>query len=148
MIVNRLDKAAYAAFYEMLVGSLEERHEVKPVHTLAEITELAHRLPGELEIWGCHAEDGRLLSGVMLLKLHEQCWHTQYIAASRLGRELHATDFLIEELIRRAQAERIKQFSFGSSTDQSGKNLNSGLFGFKSGFGVGSIVQDFYEVSL
>ena len=89
-----------------------------------------------------------MLAGVMLFRLHEDCWHTQYIAANKVGRELHATDFLLEELIRRAQEERVKQFSFGSSTDQNGKNLNSGLFGFKAGFGAGSVTQDFYEVSL
>lgn len=138
----------YPTFHSMLTTALMERHGTQPVHSLPEMLDLQHRFPEAIELWGCRTSEGELVAGVWLFKLHERCWHSQYITANELGRNLFATDLLLETMISRAQQTGISLFSFGSSTEDGGRHLNAGLFGFKAGFGVGAVVQDFYEVEL
>lgn len=146
--VVELDANGYAPFHKMLAEGLMERYDTQPVHTLDELLDLQQRFPEEIQLWGCHTPEGELVAGTWLFKLHTRCWHTQYITASGKGRELFATDLLLEELVNRAQKTGVAFFSFGCSTDDGGQNLNSGLFSFKAGFGAGAVVQDFYSVEL
>ena len=146
--VNVLDDKRYVSFHEMLVEGLMERHDTQPVHALEEFLDLQQRFPEEIQLWGCQTSDGELIAGLWLFKLHPKCWHTQYIIANAKGRELFATDLLLEELINRAQLAKVSYFSFGCSTEDGGLSLNAGLFSFKAGFGAGAVVQDFYEVDL
>jgi hypothetical protein len=146
--IFKLETSGIGAFHALLDANLRERHDTKPVHSLVEIEELQRRLPADIETWGCQTQTGELLAATWIFKLHSKCWHTQYIASNSHGRELFASDLLLEEIIDCAVKDKVDYFSFGSSTDNGGKELNNGLFGFKAGFGPGSVVQDFYEVLL
>jgi lipid II:glycine glycyltransferase (peptidoglycan interpeptide bridge formation enzyme) len=42
----------------------------------------------------------------------------------------------------------VRFFDFGISNENSGKVLNEGLYGFKSEFGCGGVVHEFYEIDL
>jgi len=148
LVVGEFDTNGFAPFHKMLAEGLTERYGTQPVHTLDELLDLQQRCPEEIQLWGCQTPDGELIAGVWLFKLHAKCWHTQYITANVKGRELFATDLLLEELVNRAQQAGVVHFSFGCSTDDGGRNLNAGLFSFKAGIGAGAVVQDFYEVEL
>ena len=73
--------------------------------------------------------------------------HTQYLGTSDEGRKVGALDFVLNELISKTYSDK-KYFSFGISTEDSGRYLNEGLIAQKEGFGARAIVHDFYEIKI
>jgi lipid II:glycine glycyltransferase (peptidoglycan interpeptide bridge formation enzyme) len=74
--------------------------------------------------------------------------HAQYTAASELAYEASALDAVFDASITEAAAQGARWFDFGVSTEQGGRMLNEGLHQFKSEFGGGGIVYEFYELAL
>jgi hypothetical protein len=64
------------------------------------------------------------------------------------GREIGALDLLIDHYINQAEHAGKKCFSFGISTEEQGRVLNSGLVQQKESFGARSVVHDFYKLEL
>ena len=50
--------------------------------------------------------------------------------------------------IKESEARGEKFFSFGISTENAGKTLNSGLINQKENFGARGLVLDFYEINI
>lgn len=148
LYAERLAAEKYGEFYSVLSESLRDRHDTAPVHSSEEMVELQGRFPETIHLHGCYVPGGELVAGVWAFKFGAAGWHTQYIATTARGRKLCATDFVVEDLVRLAEAEGVRTFSFGSSTDNAGTRLNAGLFAFKSGFGGGAVVHDFYKIAL
>jgi hypothetical protein len=136
----------YVAFHDLLTQTLAQRHGVVPVHACQEMLSIWRLFPKHVQLWGCRASDGELVAGIWLFRLHEDCWHTQYIAASAKGRENFATDFLLEAIVDLALTEGARVLTLGASTANGGKQLNDSLFYFKSRVGAGSAVHDFYRI--
>lgn len=132
-------------YWSLLEGVLRKNHEIKPVHTLDEIVDLQDKFPNNIHCYGVRYE-GLLAAGV-LIYLHKETVHTQYMANSAIGREIGALDYLIDHLINDVFKER-RYFNFGISTINDGTELNEGLISQKEGFGARAAVQDFYEVSI
>jgi hypothetical protein len=110
--------------------------------------EIAGRFPEQISLWLAHDAHDEPCAGTWLFHFYNRVGHTQYIASTERGRALFAVDLLLETIIRNLQAEGYKYFSFGASTEHKGRVVNEGLFDFKSGFGIGSVVQDFFEIRL
>ena len=73
-----------------------------------------------------------------------QVAHAQYISATDEGREVGASDLVLDHLIREVYADKA-YFDFGISTEQAGYRLNSGLALYKENFGGRAIAYDWYE---
>ena len=73
--------------------------------------------------------------------------HTQYIAANARGREIGATDFLIDKLIHKFKREGFHRFSFGISNNPDG-SLNKGLHQWKLAFGAKEEYLKTYTIEL
>ena len=73
--------------------------------------------------------------------------HAQYIAATEEGKEMGATDVILNFLIKEYYSEK-KYFDFGISTENEGKYLNVGLIDNKEGYGARGVVYDFYKLDL
>lgn len=131
-------------FHALLTETLT-RIGVKPVHTLQDLRLLRGRFPDSIRVF-CACRQGRLLAGTLIYDFGHVV-HTQYLASSEEGRNLGALDFLLAQLIEREFADK-QYFSFGISTEQCGRVLNSGLIFQKEGFGGRGIVHDFYELDL
>lgn len=138
---------AFQEYYEILVSNLK-KHDTAPVHSVDEFIRLATRFPRETSLYLARDSDGALCAGVWLFKINPFCVHTQYIASTERGRELAAVDYLIESVIQSSADAGARWFSFGASTEKDGHVINDGLFAFKSGFGIGSMTQDFFEIEL
>jgi hypothetical protein len=139
-----LDHAA--ALWPVIADNLSRRHSVRPVHSLDEITRLSSLFPDNIE---CVV--GRLnstvLAGVVLF-MTPRVTHAQYIASSEEGREISALDAVFEYCIEKAKARGARYFDFGISNENDGHYLNAGLYQYKSEFGGGGVVHEFYEVDL
>ncbi len=135
----------YASFMPVLERVLAQRHGLKPVHTLEEITLLASRFPRNIRLFTACLE-GELLAGVVIYE-HDTVAHAQYTANSEKGMELGALDMIFHYLI--AERYRDKRYiSFGVSTEDEGRRLNLGLAAYKEGFGARTVVHDFYRIAL
>lgn len=132
------DPAAFHALLSEVLG----RHDAVPTHSLPELRLLQARFPQQIVLHEARRE-GVLLAGVLVYDFGRVV-HTQYMAASEEGRRLDALSFLLAELIGVIYAGRA-YFSFGISTEQEGRVLNSGLIAQKEYFGARAVVHDFYE---
>lgn len=132
--------------WPILIENLANKHGVKPVHTLKEILALADKFPDQIRCV-CANLSGTIVAGILLFITHT-AHHAQYIASSIYGYEISALDLLFDYCIERAITDGRRWFDFGISNECQGKKLNDNLYAFKSEFGGGGIVHDFYELSL
>jgi CelD/BcsL family acetyltransferase involved in cellulose biosynthesis len=130
----------------VLEVNLASRHSARPVHTLADITLLAERFPQHIAFHGALQGD-TLLAGVVSFT-HGGVVHAQYIASSEDGQAASALDGLFHHLIEQARAQGARVFDFGICNEDQGRVLNEGLYRFKSEFGGGGTVHEFYTLAL
>ena len=134
------------AYWQLLTDVLKQEHDVKPVHTLEEITLLQNKFPGNIKLYTCLVNE-RVEAGVLIFE-HENTAHAQYISASRLSREAGLLDALLYEVILSYQSKGFKYFDFGISTENGGRYLNTGLAFQKEGFGARTTCYDMYAINL
>jgi Acetyltransferase (GNAT) domain len=138
---DRLDE-----LWTVLEENLARRHGVRPAHSADEMRLLLSLCPSSIEIV-IGLLDGSVVAGVVLFETGRVV-HTQYIASSDAGREAAALDAVLEHCIERAQESGARFFDFGISTEDEGRVLNADLHKFKSEFGGGGVVHEFYELAL
>jgi hypothetical protein len=127
---------------DILVPNLQDRHGVRPVHSLEEIRLLMSRFPAHIHLF--EVADVAVLGGTLIFEMPNAI-HAQYIASSPEGKDKGALDLLFHELITGIYQE--KAFvSFGISNEQNGKILNRGLMNWKEGFGARTVIADSYVV--
>lgn len=132
-------------FYEILAKSLK-RHNVSPVHSLEQLLDFKNtRLKDIVKFYGIYYKTD-LIAGSMIFNFKNEVFHTQYLAADSNYSNYYPMNFLNYNLIKEAYLEKFKYFSFGISTEDKGKFLNTSLAQFKEGFGaIGSINYTYYK---
>lgn len=134
------------AFWEVVSDNLRRKHQTFPVHSLDEVALLAERFPWNIRcIVALYADE--VVAGVLVFAT-SVADHAQYIASSEIGYEISALDAVFEHCIANALNDGKRWFDFGISTENAGLLLNEGLYRFKSEFGGGGAVHEFYEVNL
>jgi hypothetical protein len=128
--------------FHTLLTDVLRKHDVVPTHSLAELRLLQARFPQHIVLH--EARRGEDLLAAVVVYDFGRVVHTQYMAVSEEGRQLDALSFLLAELIENTYATR-RHFSFGISTEQEGRVLNTGLVAQKEYFGARAVVHDFYE---
>ena len=144
-MVSYAPSQSWEEFWHVLSETLAARHEVKPTHTIGEITTLAARFPEQIRLFTASYE-GRIIAGVVMFETKTVA-HAQYIAASTEGREVAALDGLFDFLINLYRRSH-RYFDFGISNENGGWVLNEGLVTQKEEFGGSTVVHDVYEVSI
>lgn len=134
----------FEEFYSMLSDALKP-HGAAPVHSLTELKLLAKNFPENIVLRGAF-RDGKLIAGAVLYDFGRVI-HTQYLSSNEEGKRYSALDLLIYETIVTKKCEQ-QYFSFGSSTNKNGYELNHGLMFYKESFGARSLTLDHYELSL
>ena len=135
----------FKSFMILKENELMKKYNVKPVHTPEEMELLSSRFPENIKLFT--VKDGNeILSGVIIYE-SENVAHAQYLASNDRGRELLATEFLFDYLIKEYYKDKI-YFDFGISTEKEGSYLNSELIRFKEKFGARGISYDFYEMDI
>jgi hypothetical protein len=129
-------------FWQILTNNLNERYGLNPVHTVEEIEMLHRRLPENIRLFVAY--EGMVVVGGTVLYVTNRVVHSQYIAASPRGKQLHALDLLFSFVIDKA-LEQHAFFDFGISTERHGTYLNEQLIYQKEGFGGRGICYDWYE---
>lgn len=128
----------------ILIPNLEQKHQVKPVHSLEEIIKLQQKFPNNIRHFNVYKE-AELVAGTTVF-VTDNVAHPQYISGNEHKNELGSLDFLYGHLITEVFKDKAF-FDFGISNENQGRKLNSGLQFWKESFGTKTIVQDFYEVN-
>jgi hypothetical protein len=140
------DRGRIDRLWGVLESNLARKHDARPVHSLAEMQELMRRFPGEIAVRTAVADD-TVVAGVILF-LTKRVWHAQYIASDERGYQLSALDAVFDHVIGEASSAGARYFDFGTSNENAGTVLNTGLYQFKSEFGGGGLAHEFYELDL
>lgn len=136
----------FSAYWDLLTDVLS-KFDVKPVHSLQEITYLKSKMPDKIKLYEARWNDSdSLLAGIVIYD-YSQVVHTQYMANSIEGRNIGALDYINYVLINQVYSER-KYYSWGISTEQGGKALNTGLIQQKEMMGGRGITLDVYRIDL
>lgn len=130
------------AFWNILDDNLEAKYGVRPVHTIDELRLLQSRFSENIRLFMAY-EGNTPLGGTLVFECGETV-HTQYISASKRGKEMGALDLVFDYLINERYADR-RYFDFGKSTEQLGRYLNCNLIHQKEGFGGRGVCYDAYE---
>lgn len=133
-------------FWNVLKEILARKHDVSPVHSLAEINLLAEQFPKNIRCV-CGVLSGTVAAGVLLF-ITPTCVHAQYMASTEAGYAISALDAVLEYCINESHKDGKHWFDFGISNEQSGLLLNDGLYRFKSEFGGGGVVHEFFDMNL
>ena len=128
-------------FWRILSDNLQQRHALRPVHSIEEIRLLQSRFAGQIQLVAAFRQD-RMVGGI-LLYISRQVVHSQYIAASEEGKQTGAIDLIVAHL-QGCETFAQPYFDFGKSTENHGDLLNEGLIRQKEGFGGRAICYDTY----
>ncbi len=134
----------YATFWQILCEVLASRHNTLPVHTLAEISMLAGRFPENIRLYGVF-DKGRMVAGSVVYITHTTV-HAQYIASDDIGRRYGALALLFDNLAT-TFSDKVRYLDFGTSNEDAGRILNSGLIRQKCGFGARAVAFNTYKIS-
>ena len=137
----------FAGFWSLLEATLQERHGVRPVHTIEEIRLLRTHFANRIRLFVASAS-GEIGAGCVLYDVGPTT-HVQYIASTVGGRRDGLLDALFDHVINRVAVDDGKTwFDFGTSTEHGGRILNANLAFQKEGFGGRGIVYDTYRFPL
>ena len=134
------------SLWTVVTDNLQRKHGTSPVHSIAEITSLAELFPDNIRCVVGMLQ-GQVIAGLVLFCTRNVV-HAQYIASSEIGYDNAALDVVFDHCIANATVSGKRWFDFGISTTDRGRILNDGLYRFKSEFGGGGIVHEFYEIAL
>jgi hypothetical protein len=138
------EEADFELFWNrILIPNLANKHQVKPVHTIEEITMLHSRFPENIRHFNVYYNN-EIVAGTTVF-ISDNVAHPQYVSGQKNKNELGSLDYLYSHLITNVFADK-KYFDFGISNEQEGRKLNEGLVFWKETFGARTIVQDFYEL--
>lgn len=134
------------SFWDIVIEDRRIRHNVRPVHTAAEIDYLKSRFPDNIRFYIACDEAGEILGGSVIYLDHGVI-HLQYAACTQRGKDLYATDVIYHELIFNMLPGN-DWFDFGISNEDAGRYLNEGMVRHKEEFGGRSVAYDIYEMEL
>ncbi len=128
---------------KILIPNLSKKHNIKPVHTVDEITLLQRNFPQNIRHFNVYYND-EIVAGTTVF-VTEKVAHPQYISGNPLKNEIGSLDFLYSYLIQDVFMDK-NYFDFGISQEEDGYKINKGLLFWKETFDSRAVVQDFYEV--
>ena len=141
IIVEEVDFELF--WNEILIPNLEQKHQSKPVHSLAEIRQLKSFFPNQIRQFNVYKN--QILQGGTTVFVLKNGVHSQYISANDTKNQTGCLDFLHHYLIT-DKFKNLDFFDFGTSNEHNGTKINEGLLYWKQSFGAQIVTQDFYEV--
>ena len=133
----------FDSFIELENAVLKEFHNTSAVHTGKELSLLKSRFNENIKLYVAKLND-QIIAGTVIY-IYKNTVHTQYMAASSLGRELGALDLVISTLMTTYKS-RHKYLDFCISSENAGKILNFGLISQKEGFGARTVIYQTWEL--
>ncbi len=138
------EETDFSGFWnQLLIPNLAQRHQAKPVHSLAEITYLQQQFPKQIRHFNVYQNE-ELVAGTTVFCTGKVA-HPQYVAGNAQRSENGALDYLYHHLITSVY-QHCAVFDFGISNERQGRVINAGLQFWKESYGTQSVAQHFYQV--
>ncbi len=141
IIKEDLDLEAF--WKQVLIPNLKERYDSAPTHSYEEIAKLAALFPENIRQFNVYHQEAIVAGATMFVS--KTVAHVQYISAIGDKQQLGSLDFLFHYLIKEVFCDK-QYFDLGTSSENSGRSVNSGLLYWKECFGGNGNIQDTYEV--
>ena len=129
---------------EILIPNLANKHQINPVHTVAEMSYLKNKFPDNIRQFNVYHQD-KIVAGTTVF-VTKNVAHPQYISGNKYKNELGSLDYLYHHLITNVFNDKAF-FDFGISNENKGRSINEGLLFWKESFGAQTVTQRFYEVN-
>lgn len=139
--------ATASDFWQIIVDDRRERHNTTPVHTLEEIQLLTDRFPDNILLFKAIRNSKIIAGAVMFVDRPDGVIHLQYAAGNHEGMETYAVDIIYNHVISDI-FPHARYFDFGTSNEDGGQYLNTGMTAHKEEFGARSIIYDCYRIDL
>ncbi|MGB1269229.1 MAG: GNAT family N-acetyltransferase [Flavobacteriaceae bacterium] len=138
-------EANYDTFWnEILIPNLNKKHNVNPVHTLPEITQLSKKFPDNIKQVNVY-KDNKLVAGSTVF-LTKTTIHPQYVSGNGDKNKYGSLDLLYDYIINHYRKDK-RYFDFNISSEDNGSVINQGLVFWKEGCGARSFVANTYNVA-
>jgi len=134
----------FEEFWErILVPNLNNRFNVKPVHTINEILLLKSVFQKNIYCYTAHV-NSEIKAGVVVFE-YEDIVHIQYSSGSDTRNKDGTLDYLFDKIFNKYLDK--KYISLGSCSEgEEIRKINKGLLYWKESFGAVTIPQEFYEI--
>ncbi|MDP6852519.1 MAG: GNAT family N-acetyltransferase [Candidatus Marinimicrobia bacterium] len=133
------------SFYKILENNLSIRHNVKPTHTLEELTKLIKMFPEEIQLTAAFYKN-KMIGGVVNFCVNRQVMLAFYISHLPEFQEMRPLNTLFYYIFDKAISKGYTIYDFGIFTV--GESPNMGLARFKENFGASGIFRDTLELNL
>ena len=131
---------AYREYHAILTENLALRHQVKPVHSLAEMIDLKKRFPDRITLL-LSMLDSKIIGGIWMFKANRTASIAFYIAHRQGAEALRPVNLLYFESIRLSLSWKVKYFDIGLFSVNMVPNY--GLGRFKEQFGAKGLFRDY-----
>jgi hypothetical protein len=135
----------YEQYYALLSKNLSSRHNVKPTHTLEEITLLHSRFPDKIRLFGAFLDE-TMIGGVCNFSVNENVVLAFYISHSMDYQEYRPVNVLFYEIMQQYKTEGFSYLDFGTFTLN--MEPNWGLGRFKENFGARGVFRDTFVLNV
>lgn len=132
-------------FMSLLKECLKERHDASPVHSEAELQLLKDRFPQGVRLFLAGTGTGTDPEAAVCIYDTNSVAHCQYIATSEAGRKNGVLTYLFHHFIHNVFTGH-RYFDFGTSNEDAGLILNSGLLHQKTGLGGRGVAYQIFRL--
>ena len=138
----------FSEFWQIVEDLLAKKYNVKPVHTLEEISLLHSRFPSKIRCFVASLNN-KVEAGIVVYET-DTVAHAQYTEATDFGLSKGAVVLLYKYLIEYYHSQRfgIRYFDFGISNEDKGRYLNHSLISFKEDFAGRGVTYKTYQITL
>jgi hypothetical protein len=128
----------FSLFYPVLESNLQERHGVRPTHTLEELQRLSELLPGRIRQFIAR-KDGEVLAGMVMFHCNPRVTLAFYISHDSEHQALRPVNLVYMEVIRWAKSMGYHYLDLGTFTLD--MDVNYGLCRFKESFSARGVFR-------
>lgn len=132
MGIEVVEDPDFSAFYPVLETNLQERHGVRPTHTIEELERLRELLgPGVISQFVARGDQG-VLAGMIMFRCNPRVTLAFYISHDARHQSLRPVNLVYQEVIRWARDSGYRYLDLGTFTLD--MQVNHGLCRFKESF--------------
>jgi hypothetical protein len=132
----------FKEFWELLERRLGDRHGVKPVHDYDAICRLREKVGKEnVLLFGAY-HNNQLIGGNVVFNFKNKVLHGQYNASDWEFQNLMPLYGVVDYIIEWGKERGFKYFNMGTSNEDGGTKMNTGLLSYKESFGGRSFLRE------
>lgn len=132
----------FEGFWVLLEKCIWERHKKKPVHDFNAICRLRQNVGKERVLLFGAFHDNKLIGGNVIFSFKNNILHGQYNASDWRFQNLMPLHLVEDYIIEWGNKRGFKYFNMGTSNENDGAKINSGLLSYKESFGGRSFLRE------